>query len=162
MSIILPKYGWKPDLPDQRDTIAKFTDFKCTLDLPVSIDLREKCPEIYNQGKLGSCTANAIGFLYQFDELRQKEKSEFIPSRLFIYYNEREMEGTVTVDSGAAIRDGMKSINKIGVCSEDMWKYDITKFKEKPTDDCYAFSQLHKSIKYARLGQNLNLLKKMS
>ena len=40
------------------------------------IDLREKCPKIYNQGNLGSCTANAIGFAFQYDEMKQNEMIE--------------------------------------------------------------------------------------
>jgi len=56
------------------------------------LDFRTKCPAVYDQGKLGSCTANAIGFCYHFDELKQDEASPFQPSRLFIYYNERNMD----------------------------------------------------------------------
>jgi hypothetical protein len=69
------------------------------------LDFRAKCPAVYDQGKLGSCTANAIGFCYHFDELKQDEASPFQPSRLFIYYNERNMEGHVDTDSGAEIHD---------------------------------------------------------
>jgi hypothetical protein len=41
-------------------------------------------------------------------------------SRLFLYYNERVMEGTVRYDSGAMIRDGIKSMAKSGVCDENL------------------------------------------
>jgi hypothetical protein len=37
---------------------------------------------------------------------------------LFVYYNERVIEGTVDEDNGAFIRDGIKSLAKQGVCSE--------------------------------------------
>src|SRR5207245_2823706 len=85
--------------------------------LPAKVDLRPQCPPVYNQGELGSCTANAIGAAFEFSRLKQKE-TDFMPSRLFIYYNERVMEGTVDSDSGAQIRDGIKCISKQGVCSE--------------------------------------------
>ncbi|HSQ05128.1 MAG TPA: hypothetical protein VLN59_13880, partial [Burkholderiales bacterium] len=75
---------------------------------PAKVDLRAKCPPVYDQGQLGSCTANAIGAAIQFDRRKQKLKSDFCPSRLFIYYNERAMEGTIKSDSGAQIRDGIK------------------------------------------------------
>ena len=54
--------------------------------LPKMIDLRSKCPPIYDQGELGSCTANACACIYQFGDTQNKS---FMPSRLFIYYNER-------------------------------------------------------------------------
>jgi hypothetical protein len=56
--------------------------------LPVKVDLRKQCPPIFNQGQLGSCTTNAIGAAYRFDLLKQKIDAGFVPSRLFIYYNE--------------------------------------------------------------------------
>ena len=92
-------YGWKPDLPDHRDSILKFNDFKNLSNLPEKIDLREKCPPIYNQGSLGSCTANAIAAAYQFDEILQGEKEIMTPSRLFIYYNETPKPGRIGRES---------------------------------------------------------------
>ena len=141
------KYGWVRDIPDHRD-IHRTRKLRRT---DAVIDLRSKCPEIYNQGKLGSCTANAIAAAYQFDELKQNETNTFIPSRLFIYYNERDMEGSVNYDSGAQIRDGIKSINKVGVCPETEWPYDISTFTTKPANNCYETAKNHKSVKYERL-----------
>jgi hypothetical protein len=97
-----------------------------------SVDLRAKMPPVFDQGQLGSCTANALsgamGFLHP----------GLIGSRLFIYYNERAMEGTVDQDAGAQIRDGVKTLNKIGVCPEREWPYKVTKFKTKPPAPCFA------------------------
>jgi C1A family cysteine protease len=58
-------------------------------------------------------------------------------SRLFIYYNERAMEGTINEDSGAMIRDGVKSLVNLGVCPESKWPYKTAKFKQKPTAACF-------------------------
>jgi len=152
------KYGWKLSKPDERDV---YFDFTLNKKNETNKDLRELCPPIYNQGELGSCTANAISFAYEFDQIKQKEqkKDVFIPSRLFIYYNERSMEGTVSSDSGAEIRDGIKSINKVGVCPESMWPYNINVFTEKPSNDCYEMATKHKSVKYARVKQTLEELR---
>jgi C1A family cysteine protease len=81
------------------------------------------------------------------------------PSRLFIYYNERVMEGTVESDSGAMIRDGMKSVGKQGVCREEKWPYDIKKFRDKPTAACYTEAKKHQAILYRRVSQNLLQMK---
>ena len=150
-------YGWKRDIPDYRDLYYKRNIYDN--ELSKIIDLRNNCPEIYNQGTLGSCTANALAFLFEFDEIIKKHKDkEFRPSRLFIYYNERNMENTIESDAGASIRDGIKSIHTIGVCDEKLWSYDIDKFKEKPPTLCYTQAQKYKSITYYKLYfQALNL-----
>jgi C1A family cysteine protease len=106
------RYGWTPDLPDARDFL--FTAPESVLSaLPTQVDLRSKCPPVYDQGQLGSCTANAIGAAFEFMQNKQS-LTDFVPSRLFVYYNEREVEGTVSQDSGAMIRDGIKSVNQLG------------------------------------------------
>src|SRR3989440_2703094 len=110
-------YGWIPDLPDQRDHLYAAPPPVVSA-LPPSSDLRPHCPPVYDQGQLGSCTANAIGAAIQFDRMKQNLSPNFVPSRLFIYYNERVMEGTVSTDSGAQIRDGIKSVAKQGACPE--------------------------------------------
>jgi C1A family cysteine protease len=121
---------------------------------PNQVDLRSKCPAIYNQDDLGSCTSQAIAAAYQFDELKQGNLETFMPSRLFIYYNEREMEGTVNLDNGANIRDGIKSINSQGICHESMWPYTISQFNVKPNPECYQDGLLHKSIRYHKVRQH--------
>src|SRR6516165_12345961 len=99
-------YGWVPDLPDQRDHLYAAPPANLAA-LPPSADLTAHCPPVYDQGQLGSCTANAIAAAIQFDRMKEG-LSDFVPSRLFIYYNERAMEGTIASDSGAQIRDGIK------------------------------------------------------
>ena len=81
------------------------------------------------------------------------------PSRLFIYYNERVIEGTVKSDSGAQIRDGIKTVASTGVCDETLWPYDITQFAHKPTAACYKAAKLQRAITYSRVGQTLSQLK---
>ena len=153
------KYGWKRDLPDKRD--HKFTlELISSVDnlQTTSCDLRPFCPSVYNQGELGSCTANAIGCAIQYDEIKQKMESN-VPSRLFIYYNERDIEGNIHSDTGASIRDGIKSINKIGYCNETQWPYIIEKFDTKPDEKCYEYASQHKSLSYKRVSQNETTIK---
>lgn len=146
-------YGWTPDLPDHRD--LKFSLPQKMKKLPAKVDLRIDAIPVFDQGALGSCTANAISAAFAFNVLKQNEEAFYIPSRLFIYYNERLMEGTVDQDSGAMLRDGIKSINKVGVCAENSWPYDINKFTNKPADSCYKEASGNKAIKYERLNRSL-------
>lgn len=141
------KFGWKRDLPDHRDVKFKVS---APVDLPPMIDLRDQCPPVYNQGNLGSCTANALGGAYQFEEMKQQMEN-FVPSRLFIYYNEREMEGTINEDAGAMIRDGIKTMVDEGVCYETLWPYKECKFKTKPSSDCYKAALDNQVLQYLRI-----------
>src|SRR6202162_1518748 len=102
----IARYGWIPDQPDQRDHLYA-APAQFLVALPPSTDLRRRCPAVYNQGQLGSCTANAIGGAMEFDRMKQK-LSVFVPSRLFIYYNERVIEGTVRSDSGSTLLVGLR------------------------------------------------------
>jgi C1A family cysteine protease len=122
--------------------------------LPPSIDLRSECPPVYDQGQLGSCTANGIAAAVQFDQRKQGSK-EFIPSRLFIYYNERVIEGTVNQDSGAQVRDGIKSVATLGAPPEADWPYDIQAFAERPPVQAYTDAKQDLVSSYTRVAQNL-------
>ncbi|TRZ69458.1 MAG: peptidase [Nitrosopumilaceae archaeon] len=118
--------------------------------IPESVDLRIKCPPVYNQGALGSCTGNAIAGAIEFDRIKQG-LLQWTPSRLFIYYNERLVENTINSDSGAMIRDGIKSVNTIGAPPETEWVYDVTKFTQKPSAIAYNDALQHKAVQYKRI-----------
>jgi C1A family cysteine protease len=158
MSYKISRYGWLPDLPDQRDHFYAAPVERAVV-LPASTDLRPQCPPVYDQGQLGSCTANAIAGAIQFDRLKQRLAQVFVPSRLFIYYNERALEHTIVSDSGAQIRDGIKSVARQGDCPETEWPYVITKFKTKPAPRCYADALKYLVVSYQRLTPVLSQLK---
>ncbi len=158
MSYKISRYGWLPDLPDQRDHFYA-APVAVAAALPGSVDLRPQCPPVYDQGQLGSCTANAIAGAIQFDRRKQQLTPVFIPARLFIYYNERVLEHTVDSDSGAQIRDGIKSVAKQGDCPETEWPYTIAKFKTKPLSKCYTDALKYRVVSYQRLTPVLSQLK---
>ena len=149
------KYGYKKDRPDSRDHVYVP---KMTKAAPKEVDLRSQDGPIYDQGQLGSCTANAILGLFAF-VCKKLFGNVFEGSRLMLYYNERDIEGTVSDDSGAFIRDGMTTLNKDGVCPETMWPYDVDKFADKPSDACYAEGKKHTATEYMRVEQDLAHLK---
>lgn len=148
-------YGWVRDLPDSRDFLYAAPLVRLAKGLPPSVDLRPKCPPVYDQGQLGSCTGNGIAATIEFDQ-RKSGATEFMPSRLFIYYNERVMEGTVAQDSGAQIRDGVKSVATLGAPSETDWPYDIKQFAQKPPAKAYSDAKKDLVTSYARVAQNLS------
>lgn len=151
-------YGWKADTPDHRDLYFAARKPLSIGDapLPPAVDLTSQCPVVYDQGQLGSCTANAIAAALEFDMIKQKEK-DVMPSRLFIYYNERVMEGSVDQDAGAEIRDGIKSVASQGDCPEKRWPYNIKKFAKKPGKECYKEALRHKAVEYYRIETDVDM-----
>jgi C1A family cysteine protease len=141
-------YGFRPDLPDQRD--YKFELLQLKPALPASIDLRSTCSPVKDQGRLGSCTANALASALEFLEIKNKLPDVFM-SRLFIYYNERVLENTVTSDSGASLRDGIKTLSKQGCCPETEWPYIISRFRTRPINPCYTHAVKHVAQSYYRI-----------
>jgi C1A family cysteine protease len=146
---IISWYGWLPDLPDQRDRLYSAIAAPPTK-LPGSVDLQTGCSTIENQGRLGSCTANALAGNLEFLEKKTGKPAADL-SRLFIYYNERSIEGTVAQDAGGMLRDGIKTLAKQGVCAEKEWPYVISKFALKPPAPCYRDALKHEITSYHRI-----------
>jgi C1A family cysteine protease len=173
----IPKYGWVPDIPDHRDyqysdlrkkmeeiaekeketaspirkrTITTVDNIQIpTPPLPF-VDLRSTDSPIFDQGNLGSCTGNALAGALQFFE--KKDKVPYIElSRLFVYYDERVAENTINIDSGAQLRDGIKTLAKLGVCSETCWPYNIQNFAIQPDHRCYREAANHRILIYYRI-----------
>lgn len=145
-------YGWKPQHPDYRD--MQYSTAKPAAEnlvtIPQKIDLRSKLPACWDQGQLGSCTAHGISAALVFDENFENE-SFMMPSRLFIYYNERVIEHDTRSDNGAQIRDGIKSVASSGFADEKTWPYVPKKFATKPPASAYANATKHKSLTYMAL-----------
>lgn len=152
------KLGWVKDSPDERDLL--YSDkFKVLKKLPRAADLRSGFPPVYDQGNMNSCTANAIASAMEFDEIKQGMKERFVPSRLFIYYNERAMEGTVDKDAGGQIRDGIKSVTTQGAPPERLWPYDEKILKVKPGTKPYVQARRYKTVQYFRMMHKLDELR---
>ncbi len=144
-------YGWLPDLPDHRDKFyAELSLVAPPQKIPSHVDLRAHCSPVEDQGELGSCTANALaGNLEYLKKQHLKKVINF--SRLFIYYNERVIEHTVNTDSGAMIRDGIKTLVKLGACPESEWPYDVSVFTHKPPAKAYTDALKYQVTSYYRL-----------
>jgi C1A family cysteine protease len=161
------KFGWDSNLGgvyEDASTIKHTHELNEALDADVDLRTTANFPDVYDQGHLGSCTANALAFCYQFDMLKQglsfgPGKSP-IPSRLYIYYYERAIEGVIDSEGVKKLYDGIKALEKYGVCSETDWlyydttdNYDTsgkntnTKYKEEPPYlDAGKNAETHKAL----------------
>jgi C1A family cysteine protease len=162
MTIVKRSLGWIPDLPDHRD--KKYDKYRLHLEkrstLPSKIDLRTQFPvKPFEQGDLGSCVAQAMAAALMFGRSKQK-LAKFMPSRLFIYYNSRALDGDVTKDYGTTIRSAIKSVATHGFAHESAWKYDVASFAMKPPANVYADGKKFYSTKYYSIdNSNINSIK---
>lgn len=154
-------YGWKPDLPDVRDqhyevTQADLAAAQKVLSSQQAIDFRESglLTPPKDQGRLGSCTANSATANAEYNMRREGVANVSLLSRLFVYWNERFLEGTVDSDSGASIRDSIKVMNKWGAPPESEWPYDIAKFKERPPVQSFTDALAEVDLKYRRVARD--------
>ncbi len=158
--------GWIPDYPDIRDYTLETADISeifagrkgperggraaAKLPLPASVDLREWCSAVEDQGRLGSCTANAGTGVIEYYERRAFGR-HIEASRLFLYKvtrNLMKMKG----DTGAYLRTTMGAMVLFGVPPEEHWRYTDAPeaFDREPPAFCYAFAQNYQAIKYFR------------
>lgn len=150
-------YGWKkgPTLPVEN----RYVPQKSFLPLPPEVDLESKCPEVYAQLKLGSCTVNASGSLAQYI-MKKNGHIDYMPSRLAMYWYGRFLEKNVENDWGTSLRTAMDTLVKLGVPHEEFWPYDVSKFREKPTKPAWTDGYWH-TIKTAyEVDQNVTIMKK--
>lgn len=173
-------FGWKPDEKKTTDKILVVPS-RCYKKLPTCVDLRQSSNILlpFYQGPLDSCTSNAICWIITY----QKIVEDVVPSRLFVYYNERylfnnnvkencsdDVVGSTVQGStiqGSTIRDTIITINKYGIVDEKEFPCDFSNEKyitlTKPDEKIYNNS-LKNIIKYQRVqvhpdNRNINDLK---
>jgi C1A family cysteine protease len=101
--------------------------------LPASVDLRSGFSEPFDQGRLGSCTGQALVGAVLFDLKKQGQKKPDMRSVLYLYWQERKLEGKIGQDAGATLTSGIKVLHSLGVCRESLWPYDISTYTNTPT-----------------------------
>jgi len=152
----------RPSEPDPRDYRLTYMATAVTAaSVPTTINLEPICPPVYDQGDIGSCTANSSCCMYS-SVYKKTVKTLFLPSRLFLYYNTRVLENTVGFDSGATLRNTLKSLSKTGVCPETLWPYSIQNLFRKPGTAAYSSATTNRAVAYASLDTtNLGTMKKV-
>lgn len=152
------KFGWIRDLPDHRDFL--FAAPMPAAPMPPAYALPASF--FFDQGQLGSCTANAVSTLYEMTNMEESGTAgEISPSRLALYYWSRYDQGSVNQDSGATIRGAIKAAATHGMCKETTWPYVTAKFKMRPSNAAQQEAAKHKmdGTEYARVAQTLDGIK---
>jgi C1A family cysteine protease len=69
------------------------------------------------------------------------------------------IENSVDQDSGAMIRDGIKSVARQGAPHETLWPYVLNQFRKKPSKAAYADARKHQAVLYQRVQQDLSQMR---
>lgn len=149
--------NWKREPVDGRDILSQ-RHLLAPNSLPEKFELSLQVP-IYDQLDIGSCVANSACHCYRYESAQVLNNFKFEPSRLFVYYNARSIQGWEKEDSGSFIRDGFKAMSKWGLASESIWPYFTEDFAEKPTLQVYADGLNNITIKYATVQQSETTIK---
>ena len=140
------------DVADRRDYVYKMSAHEARQPLPKHVDLRRKCCPVWNQGKIGTCTAHAVAAAFAYEQ-RLQGLETIDPSRLFIFYNERALTGQKGLTPVLYLRDALKAVAKHGVCHEELWPYseDPKIVKKKPHKQAFASATTKKIFEYHRI-----------
>lgn len=152
------RYGTCRDVPDHRDHLWD-APRGVLARLPRTVDLRRRCPPVYNQGPLNSCSANALAAAMWFEALKHDRALMAGPSRMFIYYNERSHARQPRCNVPVSLRDGHKVVAKLGACMERHWKYRFGNFSVRPPKRCYEAALGTRVGQYARVKRDLRAMK---
>lgn len=151
------KLNWVREPKDGRDRrIREMRALRAVLGAtPAAMtDLRGGCSEIEDQGELGSCTAHALAGATEYLSKRQNGgRLPYEKSRLYAYYNGRRAMGPwyVRQDSGCFVRTVTKAAARYGICDETLWRYDVDRFKDRPSVAAYADGSRFQVTEYAKL-----------
>jgi C1A family cysteine protease len=138
----------RADPLDWRDRYYNFARIEQPRDY---VDLRIWASPVEDQLHLGSCVGQAVVGAYEL-LLNKADRNRFTDlSRLFVYYNARLLDNAVEEDVGAYVRDGIKAVNKYGVCSESTWPYLVERFAQAPSIQSYEDAQRRLIKKYYRI-----------
>jgi len=158
---VVRKYGQKRDRMSEKYKYLKITPSPVQNTYPPQLTLPNLAQmPVYDQMQIGSCTANSLAGAFEYEQIKQG-LTNFTPSRLFIYYNERVIEHTVNVDSGAALSDGITVLNTRGVPPETMWQYNTEEFTVKPPLVAYTDALKHKAVQDRRVNPDVMDFKTM-
>lgn len=146
------RYLLARDIPDPRDYVYSLRRHQLQIPLPHRIDLRPHCPRVLDQGSIGTCTAHAVAAAFAFEQRVQRVRP-IIPSRLFIFYNERSMTGQRSLNCVVRLRDAIKAVSKRGVCPESLWPYteDSKVLRARPPKVAFEAAANHKIVEYHRI-----------
>lgn len=118
--------------------------------VPAYSDLEPILPPCFDQLNTSSCTGNGISGAL-LSSMSYAKVPLVVPSRLFLYYNERVIEGDPNQDGGAMIHDGLSGLHKWGYCPETDWPFDPAMLLTQPSPAAYLAAKGNEIGTYANM-----------
>lgn len=149
--------GWLPDRPkapgEPPDHDAG--PLLAATPIPPAASNRRLVVNVLDQGRLGSCVANAILQAVRAAQIREAGGLGPVPrlgSRLYGYWCSRAFDHMTRIDGGTYLRSFFMALNKFGSCPEPIWPYDVSRFADMPPAAAFraAFDQRSPTV-YKRI-----------
>lgn len=151
-------FGWRRQLPDKRD--LRFVPAPQGVgEMPPAFSMVQPAvgppfDPALDQSALGSCGPNALAGMLAYSETVRKTSS-LRASRLFLYYVTRQLMGTLGYDSGVDNRTMLKALVQFGWPDENLWLYDISRYRSKPPQAAYDDAEKRRpGLKYLGVSQD--------
>lgn len=155
------KFGWVRDPISVKDKLYSARPKRVSVpDLPRKTNNIFTAPPAVDQTNIGSCVGNSTAMNLKHDAIKQGVENAELPSRLFIYYNTRVMEGHRNEDTGCCIRNAIKIVAHLGAPPESLWPYVTERFAKCPPFSAYQEARKHQAVEYFRIDwSNLDEIK---
>ena len=157
-----PKLALKQDKPDSRDwhidtLLAKVG---APAAVPAAGSVFSQFTIIKDQGGTGSCEGQSVSNATRAAYLALGQMCPDL-SALFIYYGSRSIAGGPIIDEGAYIRDGIKTLQQVGECTETVWPFIEGRVNSSPSWAAYRDATKRRGIRgyYAIPNGDVNRVK---
>ena len=142
---------------DKRDLIYNSNNDK----ISNTLDYRKFLLPVRNQGRQGTCYAQSVACMKEWQEFYNYGLNEYL-SPQFFYNNRYNLYDKIPDnDEGMFGRDVMKILKEIGICTENQYPYGLIQHKDDIPESCYLHAKKNIIQKYARINTIENLKKSL-
>jgi len=153
------KLSWRRD-PNYSKT-GSLKKFSRTYKLPpttedLSCKFNIPC---YEQGDIGSCTAQSWCFISEYQQHFQKVSNPYTPSRLAFYQCELDHDKCFGQDVGSTLTTGQHVVQNVGFGPETLWPYDANNFGTHAPKEFFEAAEKQQGLVFSRINHTLPSLK---
>ena len=125
--------------------------------LPEELDYTSDLQPIRNQGKQGSCYAQCVACVKEWQENRDYGFNEYFSPQFFYNCRPNLYDKNTKNDEGMYSRDVMKLMKEIGICYEKYYAYGRIEHKSKIPEKIVNQARQHLISGYAKVNTMLDL-----
>jgi len=129
--------------------------------IPDILDYRKELNPIRNQGKQGTCYAQSVSCVKEWQEKKDYGLNEYLSPQFFYNCRSNKYDNNTDNDYGMYGRDVMKLMKNIGICSENRYPYGLIEHKNNISKNAYEEAKCHLIKGYAKITTIINLKKNL-